>query len=525
MVALEVLSRAALRSLWVVVLGTPPRLAAADRGWFDTPLSGTTMPSADFTPTARVAGSAVGLVSSSAVSAALLRWTQRDMPALAGALASGVGAAGGVADALALRRLPPELDALRIWLAVEPGALGEGRVGPWALTLEAALAGGLRVDTWVDERLDLERATAAALDTLAALNARFGDWPLALAAYCADATAVEAGQRMTGARDAWSLAAAGALPAVAADGLPRLMALMHMLRDPNRWALDTVVVTPQAPTARVEMPAGALLAALERQATLDPGALTRRNPALLRGRTPPAPKTWRVWVSAADAERVSRALAGEPTGGRALESHTVRFGEWLPDIARQYATTEADLRALNELRPDAEPRVDTVLLVPLTASAPPSEPAPRFDPPTYRIDPRGRREVYLRLRPDTPFTDVAAFFGVSLGELSLWNALDVDAPRSRVVALRVFAPPEVDLRRVALIDAAAADALSSPAPPAAHVASPVVADTRPSQVHRVVAGDTLTRLARRYQTTPEAIRALNGLRGDELKLGQVVRVQ
>jgi LysM repeat protein len=44
-------------------------------------------------------------------------------------------------------------------------------------------------------------------------------------------------------------------------------------------------------------------------------------------------------------------------------------------------------------------------------------------------------------------------------------------------------------------------------------------------VHRVVAGDTLTRLARRYQTTPEAIRALNGLRGDELKLGQVVRVQ
>jgi hypothetical protein len=57
------------------------------------------------------------------------------MPALAGALASGVGAAGGVADALALRRLPPELDALRIWLAVEPGAFdierAVGKVEPF----------------------------------------------------------------------------------------------------------------------------------------------------------------------------------------------------------------------------------------------------------------------------------------------------------------------------------------------------------------------------------------------------------
>ena len=523
MVALEVLSRAALRSLAAVALGVFPQLAAAERGWFDTPLSGASTPSADFTPTARVPGSAVGLVSSPAVSAALLRWTQRDMPALAGALARGVGASGGVADALALRRLPPELNALSVWLAVEPGALGDERVGPWGLTLEAALAAGLRVDTWVDERLDLERATAAALDTLAALHARFGDWPLALAAYCGDAAAVEAGQRMTGARDAWSLAAAGALPAVAADGLPRLMALMHLLRDPKRWALDTVVVTPPAPTARVEVPAGALLAALERRATLDPDALTRLNPALLGGRAPAAPATWRVWVSAADAERVGRALAGEPTGGRALEAHTVRFGERLVDIARLAGTTEADLRALNDLRPGAEPRVDAVLIVPLAADAPLLEPVPRFDPPTYRVDPRGRREVYLRLRPDTPLTDVAAFFGVSLGELSLWNALDVDAPRSRTVALRVFAPPTVDLRRAALLSAA--EALGLEAQPAATAPPAHAPPPARGGEHIVGSGDTLTRLARRYRTTVEALRALNALQGDALKLGQRLKLQ
>ena len=45
MVALEVLSRAALRSLAAVALGVFPQLAAAERSWFDAPLSGATTPS------------------------------------------------------------------------------------------------------------------------------------------------------------------------------------------------------------------------------------------------------------------------------------------------------------------------------------------------------------------------------------------------------------------------------------------------------------------------------------------------
>ena len=42
---------------------------------------------------------------------------------------------------------------------------------------------GLRVDTWVDERRDPVKATAAALDYLQVMHGRFGSWYLAAAGY------------------------------------------------------------------------------------------------------------------------------------------------------------------------------------------------------------------------------------------------------------------------------------------------------------------------------------------------------
>ncbi len=83
------------------------------------------------------------------------------------------------------RNMPDDLK----YVAVVESALktyafsGAGAVGPWQFMEKTAKRYGLKVNEWIDERLNFERATEAALNYLGELYPMFGSWPLAMAAY------------------------------------------------------------------------------------------------------------------------------------------------------------------------------------------------------------------------------------------------------------------------------------------------------------------------------------------------------
>ena len=87
-----------------------------------------------------------------------------------------------------------------------PTALSpKGARGAWQFMPETARLYGLRVGDGYDDRTDLVLSTRAAASHLADLYRRFGDWPLALAAYNAGPDRIEVAMARARTRDFWGL--------------------------------------------------------------------------------------------------------------------------------------------------------------------------------------------------------------------------------------------------------------------------------------------------------------------------------
>ena len=151
--------------------------------------------------------------------------------------------------------VPPEMIAvLRVESAGNPLALSsKGARGLWQFMPNTARRYGLRVDAERDDRLDVELSTRAAAHYLHDLHRRFGDWPLALAAYNAGALQVERAVRLGGAADFWQLSGKGLLPHETSAYVPAVFGVMApaspetVLGRPRLGKARTPVVVYAAP--------------------------------------------------------------------------------------------------------------------------------------------------------------------------------------------------------------------------------------------------------------------------------------
>jgi hypothetical protein len=133
--------------------------------------------------------------------------------------------------------LPIELMAIPI---IESGYMdsdvsshptGHEAAGLWQFIVSTAKHYDLRVDDQVDERLNANLETDAAMRYLSSNYLRFNDWLLAVLAYNSGEKNVQAGIDNTGSRDAWKLIDAGF------DGdqnyLAKMMAAVLILKNPS----------------------------------------------------------------------------------------------------------------------------------------------------------------------------------------------------------------------------------------------------------------------------------------------------
>ena len=104
--------------------------------------------------------------------------------------------------------------------------------GVWQLVPDTARRYGLKVDETVDERLDPEKSTDAALSYLSYLYNRFGSWYLAAAAYNAGENRIT--RIIEKGTDADYYRVWDQLPGETRDYIPAMVAAMRIARDPAR---------------------------------------------------------------------------------------------------------------------------------------------------------------------------------------------------------------------------------------------------------------------------------------------------
>jgi membrane-bound lytic murein transglycosylase D len=268
--------------------------------------------------------------------------------------------------------LPEEL----AWLPlVESGfnvsALSPARaLGLWQFIPSTGYKFGLKRDDWIDERLDSEKSTKAAIAYLQELHRMFGDWTTVLASYNSgegNVLRVIRGQRINYLDNFWDLYER--LPRETARYVPRFLATLHIVKEPDQYGFDLGEIDEPLPFEVVTIEKQVRLDAIAKELGVSEALLSDLNPELRLKVTPPTPYALRIPPAMSEAVLASLERIPVCSHVRAILAsyvyHRISKGETLSSIAERYKTTVAAISRANNIRNRQLIRIGHRLKIPL----------------------------------------------------------------------------------------------------------------------------------------------------------------
>ena len=379
-----------------------------------------------------------------------------------------------IVDELNRRGLPSELALLPfVESAFNPTALSRSQAsGLWQFIPSTGRHYNLEQDWWRDMRRDPIASTNAALDYLSYLYEFQGDWYLALASYNwgegSVRRALERNAKQGLPLDYRSLS----MPEETRNYVPKLQAFKNIIAEPHKYGitLPPISNTPYFTTVKKKQSIDVTVAAQLAEISVD--EFLELNPAHKR----PTIKVDSEAEILLPADKADIFMANLRTYQGRLSSWTTyrsKKGESFSAIAKKFGLPLEQLRNVNGLSSrQTAARTETTLLVP------------------------AKNEAVPRLASASTSGPEASPLAAPRGEIRT-VAHNTDGRSSTA------APPGQSRRGNDV---------------------QVLRHNPQAQTHVVKRGDTLFSLARRYNTTVNALRKLNNLKGNNLAVGKRLRV-
>ncbi|MCF8113665.1 MAG: LysM peptidoglycan-binding domain-containing protein [Desulfotignum sp.] len=316
--------------------------------------------------------------------------------------------------------LPEELSWLPL---IESGyklrALSSARaLGLWQFIPSTGHKFGLVRNQYIDERMDPEKSTRAAIAYLKELHNLFGDWTTVLAAYnCGEGRVLSIirNQRINYLDNFWDLYQN--LPRETARYVPRFLATLHIIQN-----LDTYNITvsdPQYPVPykTFEISKQLRIKDIAREIAVNPDELRALNPELRYDLLPP--ETYQLKIPENKSEQFLACvdkLEATYSAPQLLVYHKIRRGETLSSIANRYRTSVEAIARANNIHRTHRIIAGKVIKIPGSGSSGSQTAA-------ARTDSKSRKPVQYKVQKGDSLWVIARKFSTTTKQIMAGNQL------------------------------------------------------------------------------------------------------
>ena len=264
-----------------------------------------------------------------------------------------------------------------------------GARGMWQFMYNTGRNYGLEINSFVDERLDVEKAVDAAARYLADAYSIFGDWALAISSYnCGAGNVSKAIRRAGGARDFWSIYPF--LPRETRGYMPAFVGAMYAMTYYREYGIQPMSVGMPAQTDTIEIHRNLHFQQINQVVGVPVEDLRNLNPQYTHDIIPGNTKTYILnlpftWTSAfleADQDSLYKFKADSLMSEKVIKdvknssteqriAYRVKNGDYLGRIAAKYGVSVNQIKSWNHLRSN-NIRIGQILYIYKGGSAPKS---------------------------------------------------------------------------------------------------------------------------------------------------------
>ncbi|KIX14532.1 LysM peptidoglycan-binding domain-containing protein [Dethiosulfatarculus sandiegensis] len=393
-------------------------------------------------------------------------------------------------------------------------------VGPWQFIRGTGKRYGLKINYWVDERRDPVKATHAAAQYLKALYEEFNSWYLAAAAYNAGEAKIRRALSRYKAENFWDISQRNRryLKRETKQYVPKMIAAALIAKDPGKYGFEEIKYEPPLEFDTVKVHAGTSLSVAAKLAGVKSKELSHLNPELRRWSTPPGGGTYTLRIPKGKALAFNAAYAKLTPKQRAARARAVKVkvhrGDTLGRIAQSFGVRLSDLMAMNPRLNPRRLRIGQVVYVPPSGrshvksrNTVASSKGSKTRTVAYKAPHRNQRKIVHTVKRGDTLWDISLAYGLNYKQIKRWNGRRSNrlSPGQKLV---LYVPQ------------AKAESKVQPA---------VKSKTRPEAGktinYRVRRGDSLWKIARRFNVTTSNLRRWNSLNSTRLTPGDLLKVR